>query len=276
MRLGYNTNGFPHHTLPDAIGLLARLGYRSIAITLDHHSLNPFSPEIPRETAAISELLQRYGLGSVVETGARFLLDAEHKHEPTLVSPDPAGRERRVAFLCRAVDLAADLGSDCVSLWSGVVRDQGPEEVVWDRLIGGIRQVLAHAHRRGVTLGFEPEPGMFIDTMGRFQRLAETLSDPCLQLTLDVGHVHCLGDGQIPEVIRNWGSHLVNVHIEDMRRGVHEHLQFGDGELDFPPIIAALREVGYAGGLHVELSRHGHEAPAAARRAYQFLSEILG
>ncbi|MGW4149959.1 sugar phosphate isomerase/epimerase, partial [Streptomyces albogriseolus] len=28
--------------------------------------------------------------------------------------------------------------------------------------------------------------------------------------------------------------------IEDMRRGVHEHLPFGDGEIDFPPVLAAL------------------------------------
>jgi len=41
------------------------------------------------------------GLGSVVETGARYLLDPRAKHEPTFVSADPAGRTRRVAFLKR-------------------------------------------------------------------------------------------------------------------------------------------------------------------------------
>ena len=50
---------------------------------------------------------------------------------------------------------------------------------------------------------------------------------------------------------------------------------FGDGEVDFPPVIAALHEVGYAGGVHVELSRHIHEGPAAARRAYRFLKPLI-
>ena len=68
---------------------------------------------------------------------------------------------------------------------------------------------------------------------------------------------------------------LVNVHIEDMRAGVHEHLQFGEGEMDFPPVIAALAEIRYDGVLSVELSRHSHEGPQAARRAYSFLRPLV-
>jgi len=67
----------------------------------------------------------------------------------------------------------------------------------------------------------------------------------------------------------------VNVHLEDMRAGVHEHLMFGEGEIDFPPIFAALRATGYRGGVHVELSRHSHEGPSAARRAMEFLAPLL-
>jgi sugar phosphate isomerase/epimerase len=65
----------------------------------------------------------------------------------------------------------------------------------------------------------------------------------------------------------------VNVQIEDMRRGVHEHLEFGEGEIDFPPVLAALAETGYRGLVGVELPRHSHAAPAVAERSMRFLRE---
>ena len=134
--------------------------------------------------------------------------------------------------------------------------------------------VLDYADRKKVVLGFEPEPGMLIDTMDSFAELVERMDAPHLALTLDVGHLHCLDEGPINEVIRRWSDRLVNVHIEDMRRSVHEHLMFGEGEIDFPPIFAALEEVQYEGGLHVELSRHSHDGPAAAKQSATFLRRL--
>ena len=41
MLLGYNTNGLAHHDLFDAVELLADIGYRSVAITIDHNAIPP-------------------------------------------------------------------------------------------------------------------------------------------------------------------------------------------------------------------------------------------
>ena len=41
MFLGYNTNGLAHHGLFDAVELLAEIGYRGVAITIDHNALPP-------------------------------------------------------------------------------------------------------------------------------------------------------------------------------------------------------------------------------------------
>jgi sugar phosphate isomerase/epimerase len=264
-----------HHALSDAVALLAETGYRSVAVTVDHGTLGPNDPNLPQQIAGLRRWLEAWQMGSVIETGARFLLDRAQKHEPTLLSPDPAGRARRIDLYRHAVRCAAELGSDCVSLWSGVLCDPIPHDQAMARLVAGLEEVLEYAAGHGVLIGFEPEPGMLIDSMRGYDALLEAVDADNLRLTLDVGHVHCQGEVPIADCIRRWAPRLVNVHIEDMRAGVHEHLMFGEGEIDFPPVLEALAEVGYRGGVHVELSRHSHEAPTAARRAFEFLHPMM-
>ncbi len=271
MRLGYNTNGFAHHRFEDALKVLADLGYESIAITLDYQALNPFDGDWRRQTESVRRLLEDLRLRSAVETGARFLLDPGRKHQPTLLSPTPEERGRRLDFLRRATDVAQILGSDALSFWSGTPSASEPDDLLWERLIDGCSSLLDHAREREVRLAFEPEPGMFIDTMARFGRLKERLPDPLFGLTLDIGHLHCQGEVPISDYLRQWKDLLWNVHIEDMRGGVHEHLMFGEGEIDFKPVLQTLKEIGYAGGVHVELSRHGYDAVRTARQAQHFL-----
>jgi L-ribulose-5-phosphate 3-epimerase len=109
MFLGYNTNGLAHHELFDAVELLAEIGYRGVAITIDHNALPPYGIQAGQEITRLRGLLERLGMRSVIETGARFLLDPRVKHEPTLLSAD---RRRRIDFYKYAVDCAAGLGSD--------------------------------------------------------------------------------------------------------------------------------------------------------------------
>ena len=280
MLLAYNTNGLAHHDLLDAIALLADIGYEGISISLDHGVLNPYDERLEAQLDQVAAALAKYRFRCVIETGARFLLDPRQKHEPTLVTADPAGRARRVDFLCRAIDIAARLNADCVSLWSGIVHDGAGQAEAFSRLTDGLATVLAHAENKRVDLAFEPEPDLFIDTLAAYDRLlaelaASGVNASRLRLTIDVGHLHCLGELPIPAKIRQSAGRLANVHIEDMRAGVHEHLMFGEGEIDFPPLIAALAEIGYDGLLSVELSRHSHEGPTAAHRAYSFLRPLV-
>jgi sugar phosphate isomerase/epimerase len=275
MLLGYNTNGMAHHELFDAVTLLAEIGYRSVAITIDHNALPPYERYLPQRLARLRRLLRQLGMRSVIETGARFLLDRARKHEPTLMSPRPEARSRRIDLYRHAIHCAAELESDCVSLWSGVLRDGAPYEDAMARLAEGLEAVLGFAAEHGVVLGFEPEPGMFIDSMHRYQELLRRVDASHLRLTLDVGHLHCQGEVPIADHVRRWSSRLVNVHLEDMRVGVHEHLMFGEGQIDFPPVLQALADVGYARGVHVELSRHSHDAPNTARRAFDFLHPMI-
>ncbi|MFD4255718.1 EboA domain-containing protein [Amycolatopsis thermoflava] len=261
--LGYGTNGFANHRLDDALAIIAELGYTSVALTLDHQHLDPYADDLSARVDRVAARLDELGLRCVVETGARFLLDPWHKHEPTLVSENA---DKRLDFLARAIRVAEGLGADCVSFWSGV--STVDEATAWERLRSRMPAVLAEADRRGVRLGLEPEPGMLVETLSDALRLRAELGDPdLLGITLDVGHCVAVEPQDAAACIRQAKGLLVNVQLDDMRPGVHEHLEFGDGQLDLPATLAALDEIGYTGVAAVELPRHSHAAPQVARAA---------
>lgn len=275
MLIGYNTNGLAHHELFDGLNLLADTGYRSVAITVDHNALSPRNPESSVQIQLVKNWLQQQGMASVIETGARFLLDPRQKHSPTLLDSDPAKVQQRIDFYRYCIDIAAELNSDCVSIWSGV----RPQEINFnsglDRLVRNLAPVIEYAESRDVTIGFEPEPGMLIDTTGRFERMVHLIDSRKLMMTLDIGHLFCLSEVPIANYIEKWSEWIVNVHIEDMQAGVHEHLMFGEGQIYFPPVIDSLLSVGYRRGVHIELSRHSHQADKVVPAAYAFLNPII-
>lgn len=271
MLLGYNTNGFAHHDLLDAVRVLGEIGYQSVAVTIDHHALPPGRPWTGQQLTDLRRLLDSFGMQSVIETGARYLLDPWHKHQPTLMSPDPEGRRRRMDFYRHALRMAQELGSRCVSVWSGQLLDRASEQEAMDRLIHGLAELVEEARACGATVGLEPEPGMFIDTTDRYEAVLRRLDAPELGLTLDIGHLICQGETPPEAYIRRWASRLVNVHLDDMRPGRHEHLMFGEGEVSLGPVLAALAEAGYHGGVHVELSAHSAQAPQTAQAVYELL-----
>jgi hypothetical protein len=142
------------------------------------------------------------------------------------------------------------------------------------RLVEACLRLSDFAGDRSIRLAFEPEPGMFIDTMDKFAELHGKVNRKNFGLTLDVGHIVCTGEAPVGAQIRRWQEWLWNIHIEDMKKGTHEHLMLGEGEVDFGDVLGALREIGYRRGVYVELSRHSHDAVETARKAIAFLKGI--
>lgn len=275
MKLGYNTNGLAHHDPIQAIELLAETGFKSVALTIDHGWLSPHDPATPVLLERIKAKLDELGLSSVVETGARFLLSPRQKHFPTLMESDPTLVQQRIDFLKYCIDKAVVLGCDCVSIWSGKQPADMDFNQAMDLLANSLTSVLDYAEQQQIDVGFEPEPGMLVDTTGRFERLIHLIDSPRLKMTMDIGHLFCLSEIPIAGYIEKWADRIVNIHIEDMVAGIHEHLMFGEGQIHFPPVIESLVEVGYSGGVHIELSRHSHNAAEVVQQSFEFLNPIL-
>ncbi len=278
LRFAYNTNGVSNHRFEDALRLIADCGYDGVALTLDHHHFDPFAPDLERRAGALAGLLDRLGLDVVVETGARFLLDPRAKHEPTLVTPDAMGRERRLDFLRRAVDICATCRGEAVSFWGGVPQAGVDPAQSWEWLVEGVARLSDYAASRGVVAAVEAEPGMRVETVDDWLRLRHdviALGAAPIKIALDVGHLLVTQEREAADAVRELAPVLGTVAVEDMKRGVHEHLPFGEGDLDMPSVLQALQDIGYRRLVCVELSRDAHRAHTMVPQALEWLRAHL-
>lgn len=267
--VGYGTNGFADHALPDAVGVLRHLGYSGLALTLGFQHLDPFAADWRDQADRARELVGDWPL--VIETGTRFLLDPFVKHRPTLVD-EHAGP--RLEFLAAAIAVGARTDAGCVSLWSGTAPAGDDRRTCWTRLVERMKRVTEQAARAGVPLSFEPEPGMLVETVADALELRERLGNPeILGITVDLGHCVAVEPEGVVGALRQACGLLRNVQVDDMLPGIHEHLELGTGELDLAAALRTLVEIGYAGLIAMELPRHSHDAPGVAARSMAALNE---
>ena len=265
MWLAYNTNGLAHHRLFDAFALLADLGYEGVALTPDVAHLD-LETTGEREWEAARKELERRKLKCVIETGARYVLDPKRKHWPNLVTRDAAAAERRIAYYGRAMRMARSLGAELVSLWSGALEADVRRDEAWPWLVERLRRVLDEAAKEKIPLCFEPEPGMLVASLADYRELRKRLAREDLFTTIDVGHLLVTEEGPAHVHLAEFAKSLRNVQLDDAKRGVHEHLPLGDGDLDLAALLAELRRLDYRGPLALELSRDSHRGAEAATR----------
>lgn len=273
MRLGYQSNGLQNHRLGDALRLLAANGYRAVGLTPDTCHLDPAATTDAR-LATFRRQLEDLGLEPVMETGARFLLDPLVKHEPTLMTRDPAARRQRLGYTARVAAMGAQLGARVLSFWSGIDRNPGPGAEEW--LLEGIRESCRCIRAEGLQPSLEPEPGMALETVADWHRVRSALGGEAPGLTLDVGHLYAVWEGEPVDVIAANAPFLCQVHLEDMRRGHHEHLDPGAGDVDFGRVLSTLQAAGYRGPVCWELSRSSHRAPTAVATCRQLWDRLVG
>jgi sugar phosphate isomerase/epimerase len=122
----------------------------------------------------------------------------------------------------------------------------------WGEHVEHLGKLCPLAAAANVTLAIEPEPLLVIGSSQDALAMIEAVGSPALKVNLDVGHAQ-ITDDDVADSIRQLGSEIVHLHLEDIAGRVHRHLPFGAGDIDFGAIGQALDEVGYVGPYVVDL-----------------------
>ena len=269
MQFGICNEIFKGWKLEDAMSFAAQAGYDAIEIA--PFTLANYVTEIP--PARRQEIRAQAARAGLVISGIHWVLvQAEGMY---LNHPDDAIRARTARYFCDLVDFCADLGGRSIVLGSPKQRqimDGVAPAQAWAWATDTFRDSVQQAERRGVTLCFEPLAPVetnFINTAAEAIRFTEQFTSPNFKIILDVKAM-CSEAKPIPQIIRESWPHFAYFHANDKNlKGP------GFGEVDFRPIAAALKEVGYDGVVSVEVFNFDEGPEAIATRSLDYLKRVF-
>jgi sugar phosphate isomerase/epimerase len=276
MKFAYSTNAFTEFPLSVALFEIARCGFEGAEILADIPHLNPLrSP--PQKVRKVAHLLARLGLAvSNVNVNTNRALSNEDPEgfRPCLLDRSSAARYRRIAYISRALQATHQLGGANAAVSVGRAPKGESRRPALERLVESMKVVMHHAEESGVRVGVEYEPGHFIERSDQLLELIDRVQHPMLGANLDVGHAVCAGEDP-GEVVRRLSGRIWNLHLEDIKGGVHQHLVPGQGDIDFRSLFRALKETRYDGFLTLELYPYKENPTWAGREGLRHLQGLL-
>ncbi len=194
----------------------------------------------------------------------------------SITTPDTRTWLETKAFIENLVDVAAVVGIPVLVFGSPKQRNidsaWGDFTEAYQRGVKMFKSVMHACERSGVVIAIEPlgpKTTNLAATFADAMELIDEVDSPFLQLHLDVKAMHddvmSLG-----EQIRQSRGRLVHFHANDTNL-----LGPGMGNVDFIPIIDALRKIEYNGWISIETFNDGIAGDDIARRSFSYLASIL-
>lgn len=195
---------------------------------------------------ALMALLRKYGL----EVPAIGTGQAWGEEGLSFTDPDADVRRAAVERVKDHVPVAARFGAlIIIGLLRGMARPGVSHEQAWAWMADALRECAEAALGRGVRIAVEPinrYETTLVNTVADGLALMEQVDMPNLGLLLDTFHMN-IEEPDIYRSIRAAAPRLFHFHVADSNRWYP-----GAGHLDFPRIVATLRDVGYTGYMSVE------------------------
>jgi len=186
-----------------------------------------------------------------------------------LTTPDSETRSRTSKYLSELARLCRDLGGELMVLGSPQQRNypdsQSPESAM-ENAAEVLRATVPALEDQGVKIAVEPlgrGEGNFLNTAAEARQLISLVASEHVQLHLDV---KAMSDepSDVPTIIRDNADALIHFHANDPNlRGP------GMGDVDFVPILDALKEVHYGGWVSVEVFDYEPGAERLARESIE-------
>lgn len=208
-------------------------------------------------------------------TGLHYLL--RKPDGLSITSPDAAVRSRTLDVMRALCDLAADLDAGILVHGSPDQRRiDGPADADGRRRgTDCFAEIAATAEKAKVVYCIEPLSRAqtdFVNTLAQAVEIVEAIGSPAVRTMLDCAAAGATEEEPIPALIARWlpGGLIAHVHLNDPnRRGP------GEGDLEFTPILTALRDGRYPGMAAIEPFIYRPDGPTCAARGAGYIRGIM-
>jgi len=267
--------------------LVAELGYKHLELCCHDDMLPEYFP--PRANAETIRKFKQALRETDVELVSMLVTQR-------WASPIQEERQAAMRNWKRAIEIAVELGSQSVSS----IFDRGPSAQKSNFRAGpemaeeseaafwiSMEELLPIFEREGLPLHIEAHPDDFIEDNNLAVDLIRSIGSPMVKYLYCAPHTFFLGD-DIAAMIRYAAPVLAHVHVADTfnhKSGwryvknppeaptrVHQHLNIGDGEVDWEIFFATLAEVGFDGIMTSQVFSY---MPDRATESSRFMRERI-
>ncbi len=251
------TQMLPQFSIPDSVAFLMESGFDGVEIS-------PFDKKFcPREEFFAPDFASKMR-EAMEKAGVRGYAVSAHM--------DFSFSEENFALVRRTLEIAHALGANYL-VASPAHRYKGEDPFVrWAKNIRASRQMCAVAESLGMRLALEFEPEFLIRNTDMLLTSFAEINSPALGINADIGHMF-LCDPDPMLALAQSASYILHAHVENMARGVHNHLVPWQGDMDLSAYLAKLREIGFDGMMGLDL--YAYEYAEVCAESARFIKALL-
>ena len=264
--VGLSTGCFYQKSIFDCLEPILTGGFSLIEICstpahLDYHDL--------AAVRRVAEQIEALGIGA-------YSFHAPFADRIDITALDADQRSASVREVLAAAEAAAVLGSRHFVIHPGPEHQPHPSgddrQHRLENVARSLDEIAGHCQRLGMTCVLENKlPHLLFGNTADMLWILGAMTVTSVGVCLDTGHAH-LG-GELDTATHKLSRHLRMIHASDNRGHYDDHLPPGQGAIDWPRLLALLRDSGFRGSIMMEIAGHGEPVQIldAARRARQFL-----
>ncbi len=254
MKKGISIWSFPAGSLNDSFALAKDAGFDGVEVALDEAAGEITLSSTEKELLAVKKQAEDNGIELYsVASGlywSYFLNDA-----------DDAVRAKAQDIVKKQLEVAATLGCESILVIPGCVNAEfaAPGKVMdyvtcYERSLESVLKVKEYAAQYKVEIGLENVWNKFLLSPMEMRDFIDKVDSPYVGSYLDIGNT--LANGYPEHWIRALGNRIKKVHFKDYRveaGGLHGFVDLLAGDVNYPAVMEALKEVGYDGWVSAEM-----------------------